>query len=273
MTDAPDPEFHALTDKISRERGFACASYKERCLRRRIAVRMRARGVHTFEDYARLLDRDTAEYDRLLDALTINVTKFFRNPEVWDSMARSVIPRLLFLDVPVIRVWSAGCASGEEAYTLAILFHREAVGARAVDRLGRIEIVGTDVDPASLEAAERAQYDENDFADTPPAIRRAYFDAKPPFSPAPMVRAMVRFHRRDLIREAPPGGDARFQLIVCRNVLIYFDRTTQEALFEVFHRTLAPNGILVLGKVETLLGEARKRFTPIDTRERIFARL
>src|SRR5690349_2418486 len=113
-----DPEFDALTSKISRDRGFGCSSYKEKCLRRRIAVRMRARGVHTYRDYARLLDQDAGEYDRLLDALTINVTKLFRNWDVYSAIAEKVIPTLFRPAVPSVRVWSAGCSSGEEPYSL-----------------------------------------------------------------------------------------------------------------------------------------------------------
>src|SRR3954469_21065634 len=94
MNDISDSAFTELTDKISRERGFGCASYKDKCLRRRIAVRMRARGVHTYGDYARVLDSDQAEYDRLLDALTINVTKLFRNWETYQAIAEKVVPAL-----------------------------------------------------------------------------------------------------------------------------------------------------------------------------------
>src|SRR5207245_1942424 len=111
--------FRALTRKISDARGVVCEAYKEKCLRRRIAVRMRARGVHTFEDYARLLDGDAGEYDLLLDALTINVTKFFRNAETWRALAPYLV-ELWERRRGEVRVWSAGCASGEEPYTIAV---------------------------------------------------------------------------------------------------------------------------------------------------------
>jgi len=126
--------FVALTAKIARERAFGCGAYKERCLRRRIAVRMRARGVHRFADYAALLDRDAVEYERLLDTLTINVTKLFRNWSTFDAVARTVVPILLEGSKRPINVWSAGCSSGEEPYSLAILFHRHgAVLGESVD--------------------------------------------------------------------------------------------------------------------------------------------
>ena len=268
MHDVSDAGFAALTDKIARERGFGCASYKEKCLRRRIAVRMRARGVHTYHDYARVLDADDAEYDRLLEALTINVTKLFRNWETYSAVAQKVIPVLWAQGEP-ISVWSAGCSSGEEPYSVAALFHRHAESVGALAELPqRVRVLGSDIDARCLQAAERGTFDEGDFADTPEELRRRYFDERPPFGIAPDVRRLVRFEKRDLLADATPPGP--HHLIFCRNVLIYFDRDTQERLFDRFHRALAPGGFLVLGKVETLLGASRSRFAAVDARERIY---
>ncbi len=128
MSKAPQERaFEALTEKISRERGVSCGSYKDRCLKRRIAVRMRARGVHTYEDYGILLDRDAHEYQELLDALTINVTKFFRNAETWNALKPYL--EALAAARPTLRTWSAGCASGEEPYTIAVLLADAQAGA------------------------------------------------------------------------------------------------------------------------------------------------
>jgi chemotaxis protein methyltransferase CheR len=266
-----DREFVDLTEKISRDRGFACASYKEKCLRRRIAVRMRARGVHTYADYARLLDSDSAEYDRLLDALTINVTKLFRNWSVYETIAEQVIPALWKADTRPIRVWSAGCSSGEEPYSLAVLFHRYAAFQGELPRIDRVDVLGTDIDRSSLAAADRGQFPEGSFDETPADLRERYFSPTAPFTIVPAVRRSVRFQRCDLLEDFPtaPG---QFQLIACRNVLIYFDRDTQEKLLLRFHEALAPGGFLILGKVETLLGPVRSRFAAVDTRERIFRR-
>ncbi|MDQ2665869.1 MAG: protein-glutamate O-methyltransferase CheR [Gemmatimonadota bacterium] len=269
MTDEADREFSALTAKIARDKGFGCASYKEKCLRRRIAVRMRARGVHTYGDYARVLDTDGSEYERLLDALTINVTKLFRNWETYDVIARRVVPVLWERATSVISVWSAGCSSGEEPYSLAALFHQHAESLGQLDALGgRVKILGSDIDARCLADAERGNFEDGDFADTPAELRRRYFAAEAPFTIIPDVKRLVRFERRDLLAEGPPPG--LHQLIVCRNVLIYFDRETQERLFDKFYSALAPNGFLVLGKVETLLGAARTRFVAVDGRERVF---
>ncbi|MDB4907515.1 MAG: methyltransferase, CheR-type, SAM-binding domain, C-terminal [Gemmatimonadetes bacterium] len=266
-----DVEFEALTQKIARERGFGCASYKEKCLRRRIAVRMRARGVHRYSDYALLLDGDAVEYEKLLDALTINVTRLFRNWDVYEAVRTLVLPALWEMDAPELRVWSAGCSSGEEPYSLAVLMHRDAMERGISSRLARVRVLGTDIDRLSLAAAEKGEFEEGDFADTPAELRRDYFSAAPPFRVSDAPRRLVRFEQRDLLREEAPAGP--HHLVVCRNVLIYFDRPTQERLFAKFHEALLPGGFLVLGKVETLLGGIRAKFAPVNARERIFRKL
>ncbi len=256
---APADDLAPLLAKIER-RGLMVSSYKEPCLRRRLAVRMRARGVHTFGDYARLLDTAPDEFDLLLDALTINVTKFFRNPETYAVLREQVVAPLAASPAPVA-VWSAGSATGEEPYTLAILF-AEAAGRQ------RVRIDATDLDPGALAALQRAEYPAPAVEEVPPDLLRRHFSPGPPFRLAESTKRLVHPRRHDLTREAPP--EPPYQLIVCRNVVIYFDRTTQEALFLRFHDALAPGGWLLLGKVETLFGPARQKFTVVDARERLF---
>lgn len=269
-----DPEgFAALLAQVEREHGFRARSYKERCLRRRVAVRMRATGAHAYSDYARRLTGDPREYERLLDALTINVTKLFRNAEAWRTLADEALPALWPANEP-LRAWSAGCATGEEAYSIGALLHAHA--ERAGEAAVRAHVLGTDVDQASLAAAAAACYGEAAFPDAPAELRARYFlpvtgTGAPAWRVAPEVRALVDFVPHDLLRDPAPAGP--WQLIVCRNVVIYFDRVSQEALFERFHAALAPGGVLFLGKVETLLGRMRTLFAPVDARQRIFRRL
>jgi chemotaxis methyl-accepting protein methylase len=265
-----DAEFLALTRKIADERGFACGSYKERCLRRRIAVRMRAKAVHTFGDYMRVLDGDPDEYERLIETLTINVTKLFRNWDVYEAIASTVIPAIWNGPRERMHVWSAGCASGEEPYSLGALFHRHARASQELHRLRAVEIVGTDIDLRILDLARHATYEEPAFGDTPADLRAAYFSPGTPSAVVPEVRELVTFARHDLLRDPPPRTS--FDLIVCRNVIIYFDRDSQERLFERFAAALAPGGFLVLGKVETLLGPARAALQSVEPRARIFRR-
>jgi chemotaxis methyl-accepting protein methylase len=265
-----DPEFAELVAKITREGGCACSSYKDRCLRRRIAVRMRATGAQSYAAYARVLDRDRHEFERLLDALTVNVTKFFRNWDVFATLERTAVRALWELGEAPLRIWSAGCASGEEAYSLAVLFHHDAAARGELPRPREVSVLGTDIDRGCVAAAERGRYAESAFAETPAELRRAYFSDERPAAVHWALRAMVTFEQRDLLRPAPPGP---FHLISCRNVVIYFDRSTQEALFERLRDALAPGGYLLLGKVETLFGRARAAFAPVHPRERIFRRV
>ncbi len=272
MTDTTDAEFRALMDKITRDRGFRCSSYKDKCLRRRVAVRMRAHAALTYGDYAGVLDTDPQEYDRLQRVLTINVTKFFRNWATYSVVEQRVIPQLWDRSDAKLRVWSAGCASGEEPYSVAILLHRHAVATGSEARLDGVSIVGTDIDGECLGEAERALYADSALGDTPAELRQQYFPhVATQRTMLPAVKRMVRFERSDLLETPLPFE--RVNLLLCRNVIIYFEREAQEALLAEFHRALAPGGFLVLGKVETLLGSARSLFSPVSARERIFRKL
>jgi chemotaxis methyl-accepting protein methylase len=270
MTAAPEQDaLAALLAQITGARGLACDGYKPNCLRRRLAVRMRARGVHTYDAYAEVLRRDATEYDRLLDALTINVTKFFRNREAWDTLATRFLPDLWTETRGRVRCWSAGCASGEEPYTLAVLLLEQARARGA--RADRCVVDATDLDPAVLERARAGAYRAAALDETPPDLAARYFTGADPWVVREDVRARVRFLGHDLLREPPPG--APYDLITCRNVVIYFERPNQERLYHTFADALRPGGVLMLGKVETLVGKVRDRFQLEDIRERIYRRL
>lgn len=268
-SDADDQQFLTLCRKIERDRGFFCSSYKDTCLRRRITVRMRVKGASSFQEYGEILDTDPFEYERLIATLTINVSKFFRNPETFASIAAKVIPQIARPSTPVVRIWSAGCASGEEAYSLAVLCDQHARQHGTAS--SRFEILGTDVDTHAIASARRARYAAAAFAETTPAVRDMYFPISNGLhSPSPEIRRLVSFQRADLLDVAPPA--VRVSVIVCRNVIIYFTRPAQEWLFQRFHEVLLPEGFLVLGKVETLLGKSRGMFASVSPRERIFRR-
>lgn len=266
--DVEDRGFERLKEKIRRERGFQCQLYRDKCLRRRLLVRMRACAARTPDEYADVLDRAPEEYTRLLDALTINVTKFFRNPETWEAVRTAVLPELFRRPGP-IRAWSAGSASGEEPYTLAILMLEWARAHGGRGRLRNATIVGTDIDRESLARAEAAEYGEAALSETPPEVRARWFEGGPPYRLSPAVRALVRFERADLLTGPPPFAA---RLILCRNVIIYLDREAQAKMCRVFVDVLEPGGFLVLGRVETLSGDVRRELETMDARERIFRR-
>ncbi|HET7275671.1 MAG TPA: protein-glutamate O-methyltransferase CheR [Longimicrobiaceae bacterium] len=262
-----DDQLDALKEKIQRERGFNCVHYKDKCLRRRIAVRMRARGQNTYGGYSALLDQDATEYEMLLDALTINVTKFFRNADTWKTISETLLPRLFNDRRALTRIWSAGCSSGEEPYSIAILLHRWAEENGRLEDLRHFRIIGTDIDRRSLESARRAEYLDLSLTETPDDVRERWFSPGSPFRLRSEARRYVSFLHHDLISDE---AERDYSLIMCRNVIIYFDREIQEKLFQRFYDSLRPGGYLVLGKVETLLGRTRTLFQAVSNRERIF---
>ncbi len=262
-----DAALHAVLGRA----GIQYSHYKLKCIQRRLAMRMRVRGAATYEDYALLLDTDQKEGRLLSQALTINVSRFFRNWPVFEAISELVIPELWQRNRGRIRVWSAGSAGGEEAYSLAALFHRHAekIGEQWLDR---VRIVGTDVDEASLRVAERARYSEGALVEAPQELRERYFERRgAEIFVMPELRSLVRFERRDLILDPDPPES--YDLIVCRNVIIYFEQRAQLALLERFHRCTSTGSFLVLGRVEAILGTARRWFQPAVIRSRIYRRV
>lgn len=260
-------ELERLKHAIEAMGGLLCRGYKERCLRRRIAVRMRARGVHRYAEYEALLRRDPTEYQRLLDTVTINVSKFYRNIEVWRALEEKVLPTLFALDDREVRIWSAGCAGGEEPYTIAMLLQEYAERKGLLPRLDRFRILATDIDRDSLASAARGEYAEFAFTEAPAAMRERWFEGAQRTQLRAEIRRRVRFEVLDLMRDRFPQAQ---HLILCRNVIIYFERDVQEQLFVRFNEALAPGGFLMLGKVETLFGSAASAYRPTANRERIF---
>ena len=262
-----DSDLEGLLKTIEGQMGLDCGAYKESCLRRRIAVRMRACDVRTYTDYAAVLVRTPDEYDRLLSALTINVTKFYRNRDTWEALAERVLPILWQARKGNVRCWSAGCSTGEEPYTMTILLLELArKDGAGFSHGGRVD--ATDLDPESLAKAEQGSYKETALEEMPPDLVDRYFSRDRPRSVLQSVRQNVEFSRHDITVELPPNPS--YDIIVCRNVLIYFDRSTQERIFRQFVHSLASGGYLVLGKTETLFGNVRETLELVDARERIY---
>jgi chemotaxis protein methyltransferase CheR len=271
MIPADDAAFAALTRKISREAGLSLDAYKDKCLRRRIAVRMRACGVHTFADYQSVLDASPSEYELLKDAITINVTRFYRNAETWNLLRGGLLGEICDKTGEEVRAWSAGCSSGEEPYTLAVLMADYYDRQGRSDRLGMVTVDATDIDRQCLMLAHAGRYRREALADVPADLAARYFEIDGSgYRVIERVRSRVLVRSLDLSSEPPPRRN--YQLILCRNVVIYFGRATQERVFLAFAEALAPGGILVLGKVETLFGPARERLTLLDPRERVYRR-
>jgi len=255
-----ETSFQKVLQLVFHRMGLDCRHYKVAYLKRRMGIRMRYTRRNTYEEYARLLEQDPEEYNHLLDRLTINVSHFFRDYPVFKLLKSTVITELS--KRPNIRIWSAGCANGEEPYTLAILCE-EGIGNRA-----SWEILATDVDPGCLERARHGIYKSQALVEVPLDLKTRYFSGgEDHWQIKPDLKKHIRFEINDLTGPAPQGA---FDFIICRNVLIYFVTELQEKLYRNFHRLLKPGGDMVLGKTETLLGEVRELYEVIDLRERIY---
>jgi chemotaxis protein methyltransferase CheR len=201
--------------------------------------------------------------------ITINVTQFFRDPEVFHLVETEILPILIFNKVKqkrkVIRVWSAGCASGEEAYSLAILF--KDLLAEKFDTF-IVSIQGTDIDDSSLTAAKVGKYLPRQLENMKPELLKRYFSFDGEmYKLADEIKDMVRFRKLDLFSEKK---SSHFDIIFCRNVIIYFTKEMQEILFNGFHDALNQGGYLVIGKTEGLFGDSKDNFEIINSRERIY---
>ncbi len=266
MDSTTDEAFEALLRYLRDARGFDFTGYKRTSLMRRVRHRMDQAGYTSFEEYLDFLQASPDEFALLFNTILINVTTFFRDPEAWEYIGAEVIPRMLAERGPSdpIRVWSAGCASGEEAYTLAMLL-AEALGADAFRQ--RVKIYATDIDEDALTQARAASYDAKAVESVPPDLLTRYFEkVNGRYVFDKDLRRAVIFGRNDLVKDAPIS---RVDLLVCRNTLMYLNAETQRNILSRLHFALAPQGTLFLGHAEMLLSHG-DRFTPLNLKHRIF---
>jgi len=261
-------ELNQLLTFLKTSCGFDFSGYKRASLIRRFQKRMRAIGVTGFLAYADYLEREPAELGHLLDTVLINVTAFFRDGTPWDRLRNDVVPRLVADKAPdaPIRVWCAACATGEEAYTVAMVL---------ADVLGhdtfrsRVTIYATDIDEVALAHARKGVYDAKQVAPIPPDSLKRYFERQDTvYRFRRDLRRSLVFGRNDLVQDAPLS---RLDLLVARNILMYFTAPTQAHVLGRFSFALNDGGYLFLGRSETVLTQ-RAAFTAIDLRHRIFVR-
>ena len=260
--------FKLLLNKIFEERRLDFSQYRESFLKRRIALRMHKNKINSYSDYLLLLIKNPEEYEKLFDVLCINISEFFRDPVVWQSLRghlESLIQQKLQLNDRHIRVWSAGCANGEEAYSVAILL-KEILDYNAAQF--SIEIYGTDIDKKCLKAADAADYPKESLKNVDDKYLTSWFSpCGKDFRVKAEVKNLVQLESRDLILD---DFIESTDVILCRNVFIFLERDLQEQLLTKFYKSLKTGGYLILGKVEMILGEAKEIFEEIDFKNRIF---
>ncbi len=258
-------QFEALLQYLRENRGFNYGGYKRTTIVRRISKRCSELGLSSFAAYQDYLQVHADEFAILFDKILINVTTFFRDPAAWDYMAREIVPRIAAKS-GIIRIWSGGTASGEEAYSAAMLFC-EALGQEMF--LRRVKIYATDVDEEALNKA-RAGYSEKDLETLEPHLRSRYFESsggRLAFKTA--LRRVLIFGRHDLMQDAPIS---RLDLLICRNTLMYFTAETQGRVLARFHYALEDDGYLFLGRAEMLLMHG-SIFEPVELKHRVFRRV
>ena len=263
-----DPQLEQLLDFLRDTRGLDFTGYKRQSLTRRIRKRMDAVNVTEFEHYRDYMEVHPEEQSQLVDTILINVTSFFRDKPAWTYLAEEVIPAIVARkkETDSIRVWSAGCASGEEAYGLAILFARH-LGVEEFKE--RVKIFATDTDEAALVQARTGVYTEKQLGPVEPDVRDEFFEPTVSgFQFRSDCRRSMIFGRNDITRDAPIS---RIDLLVCRNVLMYFVSETQRQVLNRFHYALRSDGYLFLGKAETIFSHSNL-FDPVDAPRRIFSR-
>ncbi len=264
-----DRGFDALLLYLKQSRGFDFSGYKRSSLQRRIQKQMQLRNITSFTDYVDYLEVYPDEFVILFNAILINVTAFFRDASAWDHLSSHVLAPLLqaVATQDPIRVWDAGCASGEEAYTLVIVL-AELLGIEQFRQ--RVKIYATDVDEEALVQARVASYSTQDLKSVPVELQEKYFEpAGGRYGFRADLRRCVIFGRHDLLQDAPIS---RLDLLVCRNTLMYFNAETQGRILERFHFGLKDSGVLFLGRAEMLLTHA-KLFAPLSLPHRIFSRV
>ena len=263
-----DGDLEGLLAFIRDSRGFDFTGYKRTSLARRIRKRMQDVGIADYVDYQDRLESSAEEFRYLFNTILINVTSFFRDSDTWTYLQREVLPELLAGISPTeeIRVWSAGCSSGEEAYSLAIVLS-EALGVE--ECVKRVKIYGTDVDEEALREARTGLYTAKSLEALSDELRNKYFEVNgAQFVLRSDLRRRVIFGRHDITRDAPIS---RLDLLVCRNTLMYFNTEAQSKIIDRFHFALRERGHLFLGKAEMLLSDG-DRFEVVSMRQRIFRR-
>ena len=259
----------ALLEYLKDSRGFDFSGYKQASLLRRIDKRIQGLGITTYADYTDYLEVHPEEFSQLFNTILINVTRFFRDLDAWNFLATEIVPQIVARKGPgeTVRIWSAGCASGEEPYTLAIVL-AESLGVQQLSE--RVKIYATDVDEEALNQARHATYSAEEIEDVPQEFREKYFDrAGEKYLLHNDLRSSVVFGRHDLVQDAPIS---RLDLLVCRNTLIYFNAATQSKILSQFRFSIDQHGFLFLGKSETLLTRTDV-FTPVEPKQRVFTRV
>ena len=275
-----EDSINKIIDEIQKTRNLDFSSYNLTTLKNRILERMKRVNIDSPKEYIAFLRSDKNEFDHLIDTILINVSSFFRDPVVFEIIAQKVIPEIIYNSADLkfggIRIWSAGCAAGEEAFSIAILVH-EAYKDLAVK--GTPFIFATDINEKVLKRCSDGEYPRDSLKNIKLGFLDLYFENEKSgtYRVHPFIKDMVRFSINDLtsLKHAAPAESVfgTFDIVLCRNVLIYYSAEVQKQIFAKLDKTIANGGFLVLGTSETLAPSIKSRYAAVDNINKIYKKL
>lgn len=219
-------------------------AYKEKQMRRRINTLITKNSIKTYDEYVALIKRDKDKFDQFINFLTINVSEFYRNPDQWKILEGEVFPGLISKFGKNLKIWSAACSTGDEPYSLVMALSRQVP-------LANIKVIATDIDKQVLDTARMGLYNEKSIAAVPEDLKKKYFTkVGKSYQISDEIKKRVEFKEHDLLKDAYPTG---CNLIVCRNVVIYFTEEAKDEIYLKFHKSLAKDGVLFIGSTEQIM--------------------
>jgi len=248
-------EYYPFIDKIYRKLGINLHLYKENQMKRRLTSLRDKRGYTSFQSYYEALQSNEQLLEEFIDRLTINVTEFYRNPKRWDVLEKIVFPKLL-QNSRTLNIWSAACSTGEEPYSIALMLTENFPQAS-------YKIIATDLDEKALAKAKKGEYINRSLKDLPVHMKQKYFTKKGSlYLIDDSLKKNITFKKHDLLSDSYPKN---VDLIVCRNVLIYFTDKAKKTIYEKFSESLSQNGVLFVGSTEQIFNPAQYRLKVLET--------
>lgn len=248
-------DYEGFKQKIYKLTGINLSSYKERQMRRRIDSLIKRNNYDDYDEYFKALTQNPKLYDEFINYLTINVSEFYRNPLQWELLEKEIIPNLL-KNNKRLKIWSAACSTGEEPYSLVMLMSR-------FMELSNIKIIATDIDDGAVEKAKNGLYVAKSLESLPKEFITKFFDKEGEFyRMKDIVKRCVEFKKHNLLKDKYVDN---CDLIVCRNVMIYFTEEAKAEIYQKFRDSLCSHGVLFVGSTEQIIMPQRYKLEPLRT--------